>query len=100
MKKDFKPLKPGNVLFLALGLFLSACRSDQPPPKEICILDGYGAGECVEADGKRVRKFPSELETYWATNQKDMEAFAAWCYGTEAKNVRAAMHALKPEAKP
>lgn len=68
-----------------LCLGLANCRTDSPPSIEICEHDGLGA-ECVERDGTHVYKVPSELKTYWMTNQEDMKSFAEWCYQARMPN--------------
>lgn len=74
------------VLVLAL---VSGCRSDRPPAiSTICILDGYGGGDCVNSDGTSVYKRPSEMLNYWSTTQADMQNFASWCYKTSPENVK------------
>lgn len=80
MKIVSKPHKLGRLLLAVLALASSSCRNSLPPPKEICILNGSGLGLCVEADGTKKTRVPSEMNNYWATNQTDMAAFSSWCY--------------------
>jgi hypothetical protein len=95
-----RQLKHGRLLFLALALLLNGCRSDQPPPKEICILDGFGGGDCVESDGSKLYRAPSAMLNYWATNETDEQNFAAWCYDTTPAAVAPVMQQLKAQALP
>lgn len=91
--------KPGRTLFLALACLLSACnQSDPPPPIEVCLLDGFGGGDCIEPDGSKLFRPPSQMKNYWATNEHDQALFAAWCYGTDAPTVRAGMEEVKSQA--
>jgi hypothetical protein len=99
MKIDIRPQKLGKMLCLGLVLALSACRTSQPPPKEICILDGHGGGDCVESDGMLKYRLPSEMLNYWATNQVDMQNFSAWCYNTTPQTAHQAMAILSEQAR-
>jgi len=74
--------KSGKTLFLGLGFLLSSCRNSHPPAIEICIGDGFGGADCIEADGTQRYRAPSELKNYWMTNQPDMQNFSSWCYDT------------------
>lgn len=67
------------LLWVAL-LVLSSCRRDYPPVIEICILDGLGGGDCVEKDGTKLYRPPSEMKNYWTTSQDDMADFSSWCF--------------------
>lgn len=82
----------GGLLSLAL-VSLSSCRTDNPPQIEICEHDGFGGADCnLPTDPPtRVYRAPSELNTYWMTNQEDFARFAAWCYDTDIKQVKAEM---------
>lgn len=93
-----QPQKLGKTLFLALA-FLSACRSSQPPKIEICILDGHGGGDCVEADGLKKYRPPSEMLNYWSTNQADEANYSGWCYDTSPAEVKAAMAEIEKTAR-
>lgn len=94
-----RQLKNGKTLCLVLGLALSACRSSTPPKIEVCILDGYGGADCVERDGSKLYRKPSELTNFWATNQVDQAAFASWCYKATPDQVSAAMAYIEKQAK-
>lgn len=100
MTKDSRPRRPGKTLFPVLALLLlSGCRTDPPPKLSIvCILDGHGAGDCVDASGNRVYKLPSEMLNYWATTEVDQQNWASWCYGSSASQTAAAMAQIKSEA--
>lgn len=92
--------KPGKPLFLGLALLLlSSCRDSQPPKIEICIGDGVGGAECVEADGSQLYRVPSQLKNYWMTSQPDEANFASWCYDTDQSAVKAGMHLIESRAK-
>lgn len=68
-------------MVLTLSAMSLSCRSDKPPVISIiCTLDGLGGGDCVQSDGTRVYKLPSEMKNMWATTQTDEANFAAWCY--------------------
>ena len=86
-------------LMLCLVLVLSSCRSTRPPRIEICIADGYGGGDCIEKDDKRIVKTPSQLKNYWMTNPEDMAAFSAWCYETTPYVAGKAMKRIEGEIK-
>ena len=86
------------MLLVCLGL-LSSCRKDPPPAIEICILDGHGGGDCVEADGKKLYRLPSEMTNYWSTGEADMKNFSSWCYGTTPAVTQEAMDKTKAQAR-
>lgn len=89
-----------RILLLAIGLVaLSSCRKDTPPPVEICIGDGVGGADCIEKDGSRRYRRPSELENYWMTNQEDQAAFASWCYKANPQSVERAMDRIAGDLK-
>jgi hypothetical protein len=79
-------------------LLLNSCRNDPPPAIEICILNGAGGGDCVEADGTKKFRLPSEMLNYWSTNQPDMKNFSSWCYQTTPANTGAQMDKIFEEA--
>jgi hypothetical protein len=79
MKNAIKHWTLGVLLCLALA----SCRKDKPPVIEICILDGLGGADCVEHDGSKVYRAPSELRNYVGTNPEDQAEFAAWCYNVK-----------------
>lgn len=82
-----------------LLLTLSACRTDKPPVIEpICILDGFGGGDCVMADGSQRYMSPSELKNHWATSQASQANFAAWCYRVPPKTANAALELIRQNA--
>jgi hypothetical protein len=84
-----------------LLLLLSSCRSDKPPLIEpICILDGFGGGDCVMSDGSQRYMSPSELKNHWATSQTSQANFAAWCYGVPPKTANAALEVIKRSTLP
>lgn len=92
--------KRGKLLLASLALLLpSGCRDSIPPKIEICILDGTGGGDCVEADGSQVHKTPDELLNYWATNQVDESNFSSWCYDTSSSVVNAGMDRILKKAR-
>lgn len=93
-----KLLKNGRPLCLALALSFSGCRTSKPPVIEICIGDGAGGANCVESDGSRKYRLPSEMKNYWATNQPDQARFAAWCYDTNEANIETVMASIKKNA--
>lgn len=73
----------GKLLFLAslvASATLSGCNGSIPPNILICTADGYGGADCVEKDGARRYRGPSELENFWMTDQESMNEFASWCY--------------------
>lgn len=92
LRKHGKQLLVGLVV--ALSILLS-CRSSKPAPMEICIIDGLGGGDCVEADGTRKYRLPSQMTNYWATNQQDEAAFASWCYNAPVGAVKSEMEHIQ-----
>lgn len=91
-------LKNGMMLLIVLA-FLSSCRKDPPPSIEICILDGHGSGDCIEADGSKKFRLPSEMLNYWSTNQPDMKNWSSWCYQAGKAEVKQQMQMLYDQAK-
>lgn len=90
--------KNKNILVvIAACLCLFACRSSTPPKLSIvCILDGYGGADCVDANGNKIYKAPSELTNFWATTETDEQNFTQWCYGSGSSNaVAAGMKSIK-----
>ena len=67
-------LKTGKLYFLLLVIFLNGCRTDKPPVIEVCITDGYGAGDCTEHDHSILYRSPSQMVDYWCTNETDEAA--------------------------
>lgn len=90
-------LKRGAMLCLVLAL--SSCRKSIPPQIEICILDGAGGGDCIEPDGSKRYRAPTDMGNYWATSQEDISAFSSWCYGTKLENAKAMMGKIEEEAR-
>ena len=89
-------LRLGKLLLTVPGLLLlSSCRSSQPPKIEICIGDGVGGAECVEADGTQLYRTPSMLNNYWMTGQSDEANFASWCYESDVATVQYHMNLIK-----
>jgi hypothetical protein len=101
MRNDMRLLKLGSKLCLSLALVLiSGCRNSQPPKIEVCILDGFGGGDCVAADGSQLYRAPSQMKDYWATSQPDEANFASWCYDASSSTVKAGMADIEARAKP
>ncbi len=99
MRKDLLRRRLGKKLLALLGLLLlSSCRDSVPPKIEICILDGTGGGDCVEADGTQLHKTPMELLNYWATNQADEANFSSWCYDASKPAVQFEMDRIYKKA--
>lgn len=93
-------LPRGKKLLVILGfLALNSCRKDPPPAIEICILNGAGGGDCVEADGTKKFRLPSEMVNFWSTNQPDMKNFSSWCYETGQAQIATQMDMIFREAK-
>lgn len=92
-----RQLKLGKVLLLAGALLaLSGCpRQDPAPTIEVCILDGHGGGDCVEPDGSKKYRLPSEMLNYWATNQHDEASYAGWCTGGTPSEVQTEMNKIQ-----
>lgn len=90
-------LKLGKMLLLVLAfpLLSSGCRESVPPKIEICIGDGFGGADCIEADGSKLYKSPSALKNYWMTNEPDQANFTAWCYDSGVPAVNAGMSQVK-----
>ena len=91
-------LKRGLLLYLSLGLLLTSCRDSVPPKIEVCILDGFGGGDCIETDGSQKYRFPSQMANYWATGEADEANYSSWCYATSVSTTKAAMSAIKFDA--
>lgn len=91
----------GKKLYLTLAFLLlnfAACRKDPPPAIEVCILNGAGGGDCVEADGSQKFRLPSEMLNFWSTNQPDMKNFTSWCYQSSPAQAQAGMDRVSQEA--
>ena len=97
------PLRNGRLLCLVLGLlasiFLYGCRESVPPAILICQGDGSGGADCIDENGKRVYKAPSELLNYWITDQAGMARFSAWCYDTSIDVTKQALETKSAEIK-
>lgn len=87
--------KHGKQLLLVLALLLASCRQSQPPAIEICLGDGVGGADCIEADGSKLYRLPSQLNNYWMTNQPDMKNFASWCYSASSSQTSDAMSQIR-----
>lgn len=83
-----------RYFILVLCLVCASCRTSKPPVIEVCILDGFGGADCIETDGSKKVKLPSEIKNYWATNQNDMANFAGWCYQTTPQTAGLGMASL------
>lgn len=88
---------PGKRLLAVLALLLASCRTSQPPTLEVCILDGFGGGDCVETDGSQLYRAPSLMKNYWSTNEGDMANFSSWCYDADRSFIRRGMGEIKKE---
>lgn len=87
----------GRRRLVALAIFLSSCRTDQPPKIEVCIVAPGGSADCVLADGTQVTRLPSEMVNYWATSQVDMQNFSSWCYGIAPETARLEMQRVRAQ---
>lgn len=99
MMKDMLRLKHGKTSLLALGLLaLSGCRNSVPPKIEICIGDGVGGADCIEANGAKLYRPPSQLLDYWMTSEPDEANYSSWCYDTTTAAAQAGMKQMKAKA--
>lgn len=90
--------KLGRLLLASLGLLLlSDCRTSIPPKIEICIGDGFGGADCIEADGTKLYRSPSSLKNYWMTSQPDEANFTSWCYQATPAQTEAGMQQIQLE---
>lgn len=100
MRIDMQQRRLGKLLLVGLALaVLNSCRNSQPPAIEICLGDGVGGADCVEADGSKKYRVPSELKNYWLTNPPDMKNFSSWCYQASAQTTKSAMNVIMEEAR-
>lgn len=100
MMIDMLQRNHGKLLLLAFALALTSCRNSQPPAIEICILDGHGGGDCIEADGiTKLYRTPSQMLNYWATGQPDMRNFSSWCYDTGSEVIEPNMRRIREHAR-
>lgn len=90
-------LKNGKKYCLVLALVLTSCRDSTPPKIEVCLGDGFGGADCIEADGSKLYRPPSQLKNYWMTSEPDEANLLSWCYDTSQTNVEAGMHEIKSE---
>ena len=91
-----RQLKHGKRPFLAAALLLiSGCRTQPAPIIEVCILDGFGGGDCVEPDGTKIYKMPSQMKNYWSTNESDEARYAAFCNDASPEQVRFMMNSIR-----
>lgn len=96
-----RQLKNGKWLLASLGLLLiDGCRDSVPPKIEVCIGDSIGGADCVEADGSKKYRLPSELINYWMTSEPDEANFSSWCYDTSLKNAQNGMQSIKKQIQP
>lgn len=86
-------LKNGTMFCLAIAI--ASCRGSKPPVIEVCIGDGFGGADCVEADGSKKYRAPSELRDYWMTSEADEQNFASWCYDVNRSYAAAGMVGIK-----
>lgn len=86
MLQGMRPHKRGSLLLVALALLPLSCRNSVPPKIEICIGDGVGGADCIEPDGTKMFRLPSQLQNYWMTSEADEANFSSWCYES-TKNV-------------
>lgn len=86
-------------LLVVLGLLTASCRTDTPPAQELCALNGYGLGDCVEPDGSQVQKTPSQMVNYVARSPAMEQSWDAWCFNTSESNVAPAMQFMYSQAR-
>ena len=58
-----------------------------------------GGGDCVEVDGTKVFKTPSQMNNYWCTNESDEERYASYCNDTSTETVKIVNSKYKKELK-
>lgn len=92
--QHFKKLFP-----ILASLAVSACRTDSPPPQELCALNGVGLGDCIEPGGAQAIKPPSQMVNYVCRSPATEQAYDAWCYNTSEANVAPVMQMLYKEAR-
>lgn len=96
MQNDTRQRQLGKLFLASLGLLLlNSCRDSVPPKIEVCILDGFGGGDCVEADHSQLYKSPSAMKNYWSTSEPDEANFTSWCYDTSQSVVKVGMENIK-----
>lgn len=85
-----------GLLIITMALCSTSCRTDKPPQLSIvCVLDGFGGGDCALPDGTKIYKSPSDLKNFWATSQVDESNFASWCYKAPIAAVNAKMDKIR-----
>lgn len=90
--------KLGRPLLAVLVLLsLSSCRNSVPPKIEVCIGDGVGGADCIEADGSKLFRPPSQLKNYWMTNQPDEANLLSWCFATTPSAVSSGMKLVRED---
>lgn len=100
IKTGMRQLKLGKTCLSVLAcLAISACRSSTPPPRDICIHDGLGGGDCVLKAGDQAYRKPSEMKNYVCLPPDDMRAFVAWAYDADQATVGAAMDEIVKRAR-
>ena len=109
MTKDMRLLWLGRTLCLALALLLSGCpKSSIPPYIPICIVDGFGGGDCQIDDSDLLARCcfkndkgyycpPSCLKNAWATTQDGMARYSSWCSGANREDTEREMEQFKRE---
>jgi len=77
----WKLLSVGTLL-----LSVSSCGTIQDAPDiEVCIFAG-GVAYChVPGSPEPIVRAPSEMDSYWSTNQDDIKALMLWCSERGAK---------------
>ena len=88
-----------SLLASLLVLSIIGCRTSNPPKIEICIGDGVGGADCIERDGSKLYRVPSQLLNYWMTNQIDETAFSSWCYDTSLQTTESISKTIAREAR-
>lgn len=73
--------------------------SSTPPPMPVCIGDGKGGAQCVDATDKTFYADPASLNNWWMTSPESMAAFTAWCYGAKVDQVKSEMQKIEVKAK-
>jgi hypothetical protein len=89
------------ALLPVCALAMGSCRTDKPPIIGIiCIGDGAGGADCVQAGGAKVYKSPSELKNYWMTTQTDEANFSSWCYKIPAPVASSTLESMRARIVP
>lgn len=83
-----------QIVGTLLCLATVSCRTDSPPPTDICIGDGIGGADCTLKDGSHSWLSPSQLDHAWIIPTQDQaKAYIAWCYDTDADTAESGMSA-------